>query len=39
LEKASLKQATINGLTIPEERFAEFAESVEVGLADYFLGP
>lgn len=28
-----------NGLTIPEERFAEFAESVEVGLTDYFLGP
>jgi len=24
---------------IPTDRFAEFAESVEVGLADYFLGP
>ena len=32
-------ESTSNGLTIPEERFAEFAESVEVGLADYFVGP
>lgn len=28
-----------DGLTLQQERFAEFAESVEVGLADYFLGP
>jgi hypothetical protein len=32
-------ETTNNGLTIPEKRFAEFAESVEIGLADYFLGP
>lgn len=29
----------INYNSIANERFAEFAESVEVGLADYFLGP
>ena len=28
-----------NNNNIPAERFAEFAESVELGLADYFLGP
>ncbi|KAL3793872.1 hypothetical protein HJC23_002119 [Cyclotella cryptica] len=28
-----------NDLSISEERFAEFAESVEIGLADYFVGP
>lgn len=40
-ETASItsSETTNNRLTIPEERFAEFAESVEVGLADYFLGP
>ena len=33
------KNGTNNALSIAEERFAEFAVSVEIGLADYFTGP
>lgn len=33
------KNGSNNELSIAEERFAEFAVSVEIGLADYFSGP